>query len=114
MSKAEDKERVATIERSKVKEEESLEVAGARCWKNIFQQSLQITGKLFTHFPWQVILVSVKECTFLLQRLGSCLSSSFLQCWPMLCLPSSSTTMMANPALFMFLTMDIPVELNKF
>ena len=47
LSKAEDKERVATIERSKVKEEESLEVAGGRCWKNIFLKSLKITGELF-------------------------------------------------------------------
>ena len=54
LSKAEDKERGVTIKTSKVKEEESLEVAGARCWKNIFLQSLKITGESFIHFPWQV------------------------------------------------------------
>ena len=51
MSKAEDKERVATIGTSKVKEAESLEVVGGRCWKKISLQSLQMTGELFNHFP---------------------------------------------------------------
>ena len=96
LSKAEDKERVATIEASKVKEEESLEVAGERCWRKSFLQSLEITGELFTQLPCQVMLVAFSKCTFLLQRLGSSLSSSSLLCWPMLCLPLSSTTTMAD------------------
>ena len=116
LRKAECEERIATIETSKVnEEEENLVVAGERCWKNIFLQSLEITGELFTCFPWQVLLVAVKvkECTFLPQRLGSCLSSSFLLCWPMLCLPLSSSTMMADPISFISLIMDIPVGLEK-
>ena len=49
LTKAEDQERVATIEASKVKEEENMEVAGGRCWKKTFLHSLQITGELFTY-----------------------------------------------------------------
>ena len=50
---------------------------------------------------------------FFLQRLGFCLSSSFLLCWPMLCSLLSSTTMMADPISFTSIGMDIPVELKK-
>ena len=54
--------------------------------------------------------VKAKECTFLL---GSCLSLSFLLCWLMLCLPLSSSIMMADPISFMSVIMNIPVELKK-
>ena len=59
LRKAGDKEKVATIKTSKVKEEEILEVAGGRCWKKIFLQSLQITGELFNHFQRWVLLMAV-------------------------------------------------------
>lgn len=49
--------------------------------------------------------IAVKEYTFLLQRLGSYLSSCFV-----LCLPLSSKTMMAvSNSIYMI--MDLPVEM---
>ena len=50
--------------------------------------------------------IAVKEFTFLLQRLGSYLSSCFLLCWPMLCLPLSFITLMADSNNFMSRIMD--------
>ena len=38
---------MATIGTSKVNEEESMEVAGGKCWKKIFLQSLCFSGETF-------------------------------------------------------------------
>ena len=45
MRKAEDKEKAATVEADKVKEE-SLAVAEGRCWKKVSLRALQNTGEL--------------------------------------------------------------------
>ena len=60
LSKAEDQERVATIERSKVKEEESLEVAGEKCWRGFWQRALCFTGEKFNNFPTKVIFATIQ------------------------------------------------------
>ena len=48
LREARDKERMATVETSKVKEERPV-VAGGRCWKKFWLMALQITGELFIH-----------------------------------------------------------------
>ena len=46
MRKTEDKEKASTVEADKVKKEESLKVAGGRCWKRVSLRALQNTGEL--------------------------------------------------------------------
>ena len=46
LKKAEDKENTATIDASKVKEE-NLEVAGRKCWKGFWLNVLCVTGEIF-------------------------------------------------------------------
>ena len=60
MRKAEDKEKASTVEADKVKEE-SLAVAGGRCWKKVLLGALQNTGDLNTCFSWKIKLPS---CVF--------------------------------------------------
>ena len=57
LNKAEDKEKVATVESSKVAAE-SLPVARTRCWKKVLLRLLQKTGGLFICFPWKILLGS--------------------------------------------------------
>ena len=45
-----DKERIATVEKSKVKEERPV-AAGGRCWKKIWLWAFKKTGELFICFP---------------------------------------------------------------
>ena len=61
----------------------------------------------------EALIGSCQRMYFVLQRLGFCLSLSFLLCWPMLCSLSSSTTMMADPISFTSIRIDISVELKK-
>ena len=49
-----DKERTATVETSKVKEERPV-VAGGRCWKKIWLWALKKTGELFISLPQKVL-----------------------------------------------------------
>ena len=44
MRKTEDKEKASTVETNKVKKEESLKVAGGRCWKRVWMKVLKKTG----------------------------------------------------------------------
>ena len=44
MRKAEDKEKASTVEADKVKKEESLKVAGGRCWKMVWMKVFEKTG----------------------------------------------------------------------
>ena len=79
----EDKERTATVDGSKAKEAK-LEVAGGKCWRRNWQIGLQSTGEIFNIFPMNVILATVKASQYVVkpfnisQRLGSCLSPSFV------------------------------------
>ena len=52
-----DKERTVAVETGKVKEE-SLNVAGARCWNRIMLRCLQQTGNIFIFFSGEIILVA--------------------------------------------------------
>ena len=47
MRKTEDKEKASTVEADKVKKEESLKVAGGRCWKRVWLTVLKKTGDNF-------------------------------------------------------------------
>ena len=49
--KVEDKERAGAVETGKAREE-SLKVAGARCWNRIMLRSLQKTGEISICFSW--------------------------------------------------------------
>ena len=53
MRKAEDKEKTSAVEADKV-EEESLVVAGGRCWKMVLMKALKKTGELNTCFSWKI------------------------------------------------------------
>ena len=59
MEKAEGKENRATVDASKVKEE-NLEVAGERCLRGFWLSALNITGEIFNQFPMKVIFINVK------------------------------------------------------
>ena len=54
------KENRATVDASKVKEE-NLEVAGGKCWRGFWLSALNITGEIFNQFPVKVIFVTVKD-----------------------------------------------------
>ena len=53
MEKAEDKEGIATVVASKVKEE-NLEVAGGKCWRGFWLSALNVTGEIFNCSPMKV------------------------------------------------------------
>ena len=114
MKKAEGTENRATVDASKVKEE-NLEVAGGKCWRGFWLSALNVTGEIFHQFPMRVIFVTIKagesarnilfqsQNRNISQRLGSCLSPSFLLWWPMRPLQLLSTTMMADFTSFMLI-----------
>ena len=60
----EDKERIATVDASKVKEE-NLEVAGGKCLRGKWQRVLNVTGELFNRSPLKVLLVTIKSVNML-------------------------------------------------
>ena len=79
-----EKERVAPVEAAnKVKEEKQ-----GKCWRGFWLSALCVTGEMFKRFPMEVKNIS--------QRIGSCLSPSFLLWWPMQSSPLSTTTLMAD------------------
>ena len=47
--KTKDTEKVSTVEANKVKEE-SMAIAGGRCWKGVSLRALQVSGELFELF----------------------------------------------------------------
>ena len=57
MKKAEEKENTATVEGSKVKEE-NLEVAGGKCWRAFWRSALCVTGQILKRFPMHEVLKS--------------------------------------------------------
>ena len=59
MEKAEAKEGIATVDASKVKEE-NLEVAGGKCLRGKWQSALNITGEIFNRALMKVVLVTIK------------------------------------------------------
>ena len=56
---ADDKESTATVDASKVKEE-NLEVAGGRCWRGLWLNVLNVTGVIFNCFPMKVIFATIE------------------------------------------------------
>ena len=59
MEKAEGKEGIATVDASKV-EEENLEVAGGKCFRGFWLSVLNVTGEIFNCSPMKVVLVAIK------------------------------------------------------
>ena len=59
MEKAEAKEGIATVDASKVKEE-NLEVTGGKCLRGKWQSALNVTGEIFNLSPMKVIFVTIK------------------------------------------------------
>ena len=62
-SQGQDKENTATVDGSKVKEEE-LEVAGGKCWRGKWQSALCLIGEIFKRFPMKVIFATVKASEY--------------------------------------------------
>ena len=56
MEKADGKEKRATVDASKAKEE-NLEVAGGKCWRGFWLSALNVTGKIFHQFPLKDIFL---------------------------------------------------------
>ena len=54
MRKVEDKEKASTVEADNKVKEESLTVAGGRCWKKVLLGALQKTGELTICFSWKI------------------------------------------------------------
>ena len=59
MENAEGKEAIATVDVSKVKEE-NLEVAGGKCLRGKWLSVLNVTGEIFNCSPMKVGLVAIK------------------------------------------------------
>ena len=59
MENAEGKEAIATVDVSKVKEE-NLEVAGGKCLRGKWLSVLNVTGEIFNRSPLKVVLVTIK------------------------------------------------------
>ena len=59
MEKAEHKEGIATVDASKVKEE-NLEVAGGKCLRGKWLSVLNVTGEIFNCSQMKVVLVTIK------------------------------------------------------
>ena len=96
---------------------ENLEVAGGICWRQRWRILLCLTGEIIgkqLNISWDIQLLSNEghlcnwqsqgiswECVFsknwnISQRLGSCLSPSFLLRWPIQSRPLPSTTVMVD------------------
>ena len=69
---------------------ENLEVAGGKCWRGKWLRALCVTGEISNHFPLEVKLATLKAKESaseyavsrnlnISQRLGFCLSPSFLR-----------------------------------
>ena len=58
LEKAEGKEKKATVDESKAKEE-NLEVVGGKCWRGFWLSVLNITGEIINCFPIHVLLVTI-------------------------------------------------------
>ena len=120
MEKAEGTEGIATVDASKVKEE-NLEAAGGKCLRGFWLSALKFTGEIFNRSPLKVVFVTIKVGNMLCrsqnrnisQRLGSCLPPYFLLLWPMQSLPLSSTTVMADFTSFMLVLRE-GVKKNLF
>ena len=100
MKKDEDKESMASVDVSKVKDE-NFEVDGEKCWRGKWQRVLRFTGEIFNRFPMKGVLATFNMLVSIQngntsQRLGSCLSPSSLLWGSTQSLPLSSTTMMAD------------------
>ena len=59
LDEAEGKEKRATVDASKAKEE-NLEVAGGKCWRGFWLSALNVTGEIFNQFPMEVICLNNK------------------------------------------------------
>ena len=59
MEKADGKEKRATVDASKAKEE-NLEVAGGKCWRGFWLSALNVAGQIFNQFPMKVIFLIIK------------------------------------------------------
>ena len=65
LEKAEGKENRATVDASKVKEE-NLEVTGERCLRGFWLSALNVTGEIFNGSPsLKVLLVTIKAVNML-------------------------------------------------
>ena len=125
MEKAEGKEKRATVDASKAKEE-NLEVAGGKCWRGFWLSALNAIGEIFNQFPMKVIFPRIKtdesarnmliqsQNLNISQRLGSCLLPYFLLWWPTQSWPLSSTTLMADFNSYMsMISKDINIYFNN-
>ena len=56
----EDKESIATVDASKVKEE-NLEVAGGKCLRRKWRSGLNVTGEIFNPSPMKVIFITLYQ-----------------------------------------------------
>ena len=74
MRKTEDKEKASTVETNKVKKEESLKVAGGRCWKRVWLTVLKKTGDNFH-------LLFMKQVDNSFSRQGQTISSFHVFIW---------------------------------
>ena len=122
MEKAEGKENSAAVDANKAKEE-NLEVAGGKCWRGFWLSALNVTGEIFNQFPMKIIFLTIKteesdrniffesQNRNISQRLGSCLSPSYLLWWPTQSSPLSFTTTMADFNSFMSMISD---DINKY
>ena len=88
MRKAEDKEKAATVEANNKVKEESLAVAGGRCWKRVLLRALKNTGELNIFHG-----LEDKIALCFPQRLGSCPASPFSSLWSTQPSPFTSTWM---------------------
>ena len=121
MEKAEGKEGIATVDASKVKNE-NLEVAGGKCLRGKWLSVLNVTGEMFNCSPSRSCITikteeSARNMLFqskdrnLFQRPGSCLLPYCLLWWPTQSSPLSSTTSMADLNSFVSMIRD---DINKY
>ena len=68
MKKDEDKESMASVDVSKVKDE-NFEVDGEKCWRGKWQRVLRFTGEIFNRFPMKVIFATVKAGQYVVLKL---------------------------------------------
>ena len=68
MKKDVDKESTASVDVSKVKDE-NFEVDGEKCWRGKWQSVLKFTGEIFNRFPMKVIFATVKASQYVVLKL---------------------------------------------
>ena len=80
-TKDQDKERIGSVEASKVKEV-NLEVARGKCGRRTWRSALCFTGEIANSFPRFAIILKSNWLgnvySNISQRIGSCLAPSFL------------------------------------